>query len=129
METANPMLDRRVRTCRDWRGIRLCLLAAQYQQSHGADGSTGFVFEIQPACSPGAAVLFNGIRVGEVTALALDASNPNLATATIAVAAAPPVRSIPEVGPDFQGLTGVPVALCKAGASRSVRPLPENRLH
>ena len=41
----------------------------------------------------GAAVLFNGIRVGEVTALALDGNNPNLVTATVAVAASTPVRA------------------------------------
>ena len=41
----------------------------------------------------GAAVLFNGIRVGEVTALELDARNPNLVMATVAVAAGTPVRA------------------------------------
>ena len=35
----------------------------------------------------GAAVLFNGIRVGEVTGLQLDPNDPRLVTATIAVAA------------------------------------------
>jgi phospholipid/cholesterol/gamma-HCH transport system substrate-binding protein len=64
----------------------------------------------------GAAVLFNGIRVGEVTALALDASNPNLVTATIAVAAGTPVRSDTKVGLDFQGLTGVPVVALQGGS-------------
>ena len=64
----------------------------------------------------GAAVLFNGIRVGEVTALALDASNPNLVTATIAVAAGTPVRADTKVGLDFQGLTGVPVVTLQGGS-------------
>ena len=64
----------------------------------------------------GAAVLFNGIRVGEVTALALDPSNPNLVTATIAVAAGTPVRADTKVGLDFQGLTGVPVIALQGGS-------------
>jgi phospholipid/cholesterol/gamma-HCH transport system substrate-binding protein len=64
----------------------------------------------------GAAVLFNGIRVGEVTALALDPSNPNLVTATIAVAAGTPVRTDTKVGLDFQGLTGVPVIALQGGS-------------
>jgi phospholipid/cholesterol/gamma-HCH transport system substrate-binding protein len=64
----------------------------------------------------GAAVLFNGIRVGEVTALELDASNPNRVTATIAVAANTPVRADTKVGLDFQGLTGVPVVALQGGS-------------
>jgi phospholipid/cholesterol/gamma-HCH transport system substrate-binding protein len=64
----------------------------------------------------GAAVLFNGIRVGEVTALELDASNPNRVTATIAVAANTPVRVDTKVGLDFQGLTGVPVVALQGGS-------------
>ncbi|HET7806463.1 MAG TPA: MlaD family protein [Pseudolabrys sp.] len=64
----------------------------------------------------GAAVLFNGIRVGEVTALELDAGNPNRVTATIAVAANTPVRADTKVGLDFQGLTGVPVVALQGGS-------------
>ena len=57
----------------------------------------------------GAAVLFNGIRVGEVTDLQLDPDNPREVTATIAVMAGTPVRADTKVGLEFQGLTGVPV--------------------
>ena len=64
----------------------------------------------------GAAVLFNGIRVGEVTALELDANNPNRVTATIAVATTTPVRADTKVGLDFQGLTGVPVVTLQGGS-------------
>ena len=64
----------------------------------------------------GAAVLFNGIRVGEVTALELDPNNPNRVTATIAVAANTPVRADTKVGLDFQGLTGVPVVALQGGS-------------
>ena len=42
---------------------------------------------------PGAAVLFNGIRVGEVTGLRLNPENPRQIVATIGVAADTPVRS------------------------------------
>ncbi|MBO0751924.1 MAG: MCE family protein, partial [Bradyrhizobiaceae bacterium] len=57
----------------------------------------------------GAAVLFNGIRVGEVTDLRLDADHPNLVIATVAVVATAPVRTDTQVGLEYQGLTGVPV--------------------
>src|SRR6516164_6646985 len=46
----------------------------------------------------GAAVLFNGIRVGEVTALGLNPDDPRQVMATIAVVAATPVRSDTEAG-------------------------------
>jgi phospholipid/cholesterol/gamma-HCH transport system substrate-binding protein len=71
----------------------------------------------------GAAVLFNGIRVGEVTALELDRNDPNRVTATIAVAARTPVRADTKVGLDFQGLTGVPVVTLQGG-SRPISASP-----
>jgi len=71
----------------------------------------------------GGAVLFNGIRVGEVTALELDPGNPNRVTATIAVAANTPVRADTKVGLDFQGLTGVPVVALQGG-SKSLSATP-----
>jgi phospholipid/cholesterol/gamma-HCH transport system substrate-binding protein len=64
----------------------------------------------------GAAVLFNGIRVGEVTALELDTGNPNIVIATIAVATGTPVRADTKVGLDFQGLTGVPIVALQGGS-------------
>jgi len=64
----------------------------------------------------GAAVLFNGIRVGEVTALDLDTGNPNIVIATIAVATGTPVRADTKVGLDFQGLTGVPIVALQGGS-------------
>jgi phospholipid/cholesterol/gamma-HCH transport system substrate-binding protein len=65
----------------------------------------------------GASVLFNGIRVGEVTKLQLDSSNPNVIAATIAVDAGTPVRADTKVGLDFQGLTGVPVVTLQGGSA------------
>ena len=68
-----------------------------------------------PGLLVGAAVLFNGIRVGEVTALGLAADNPRQVNATIAVATDTPVRPDTKVGLDFQGLTGVPVVALEGG--------------
>jgi phospholipid/cholesterol/gamma-HCH transport system substrate-binding protein len=65
----------------------------------------------------GASVLFNGIRVGEVTNLQLDTNNPKVITATIAVDAGTPVRADTMVGLDFQGLTGVPVVTLQGGSA------------
>ena len=76
----------------------------------------------------GASVLFNGIRVGEVTNLQLDANNPQVITATIAVDATTPVRADTKVGLDFQGLTGVPVITLQGGTtplSATQRSAPE----
>src|ERR1700755_1863936 len=68
-----------------------------------------------PGLLVGAAVLFNGIRVGEVTDLGLAADNPRRVNATISVASATPVRSDTKVGLEFQGLTGVPVIALEGG--------------
>jgi phospholipid/cholesterol/gamma-HCH transport system substrate-binding protein len=68
-----------------------------------------------PGLLVGAAVLFNGIRVGEVTSLDLVAERPHDVHATIAVAADTPVRANTKVGLDFQGLTGVPVVALEGG--------------
>jgi phospholipid/cholesterol/gamma-HCH transport system substrate-binding protein len=70
-----------------------------------------------PGLLVGAGVLFNGIRVGEVTALELVADRPHDVHATIAVAAHTPVRADTKVGLDFQGLTGVPVVSLEGGDS------------
>jgi phospholipid/cholesterol/gamma-HCH transport system substrate-binding protein len=61
--------------------------------------------------------LFNGIRVGEVTALELSGANPRQVLATIAIDRATPVRKDTAVGIDFQGLTGSPVVALTGGTS------------
>jgi phospholipid/cholesterol/gamma-HCH transport system substrate-binding protein len=63
----------------------------------------------------GAAVLFNGIRVGEVTDLKLDPANPNQVLTTIGVIAGTPIRSDAKAGIEFQGLTGVAVVALSGG--------------
>lgn len=70
-----------------------------------------------PGLLVGAGVLFNGIRVGEVTSLKLVADQPHDVDATIAVAEGTPVRADTKVGLDFQGLTGVPVVSLEGGDS------------
>jgi phospholipid/cholesterol/gamma-HCH transport system substrate-binding protein len=64
----------------------------------------------------GAAVLFNGIRVGEVTDLKLPPGKPKQVVATISVAVATPVRADTKAGLEFQGLTGVPVVALEGGS-------------
>lgn len=72
-----------------------------------------------PGLLVGAGVLFNGIRVGEVTALGLATDNPQQVNATISVTTTTPVRADTKVGLDFQGLTGVPVIALEGGKERT----------
>ncbi|WP_291685371.1 MlaD family protein [Bradyrhizobium sp.] len=68
-----------------------------------------------PGLLIGAGVLFNGIRVGEVTDLGLAPDSPRRVNATISVATSTPVRADTKVGLEFQGLTGVPVIALEGG--------------
>ena len=68
-----------------------------------------------PGLMVGAGVLFNGIRVGEVTELSLVPDNPRRVNAAISVATTTPVRADTKVGLEFQGLTGVPVIALEGG--------------
>jgi phospholipid/cholesterol/gamma-HCH transport system substrate-binding protein len=76
-----------------------------------------------PGLLVGAAVLFNGIRVGEVTSLGLAAGDPRGVHATVAVDENTPVRANTKVGLDFQGLTGVPVVALEGGDSAAAAPV------
>jgi phospholipid/cholesterol/gamma-HCH transport system substrate-binding protein len=64
----------------------------------------------------GAAVLFNGIRVGEVTDLRLNPQNPRRVQATISVAVATPVRTDTQASLNYAGLTGIASLSLKGGA-------------
>jgi phospholipid/cholesterol/gamma-HCH transport system substrate-binding protein len=55
----------------------------------------------------GGSVLFNGIRVGEVTNLRLDPDKPSQVVAMLAINKSTPIRSDTRVGLEFAGLTGV----------------------
>ncbi len=76
----------------------------------------------------GAAVLFNGIRVGEVSDLGLAPGNPRGVNATISVASTTPVRADTKVGLEFQGLTGVPVIALEGGTRVRQTPARCRRL-
>ena len=74
----------------------------------GARASYRLVFSGSVAgLHPGSSVLFNGIRVGEVTQLALDPSDPRKVVALVAVDRAVPIRADTRVTLESQGLTGV----------------------
>jgi len=64
----------------------------------------------------GAAVLFNGIRVGEVTDLRLNPQNPRQVTSTISIAISTPVRTDTQASLNYQGLTGIAALSLKGGA-------------
>lgn len=63
----------------------------------------------------GASVLFNGIRVGEVTGLALDPKRPKQVIARISVDKGVAIRADTEIGLEFQGLTGISALSLKGG--------------
>lgn len=67
----------------------------------------------------GSAVHFNGIRVGEVTALGLSSEHPKRVTVTAAIDPATPVRVDTRVELEFQGLTGATVISLKGGSATS----------
>jgi phospholipid/cholesterol/gamma-HCH transport system substrate-binding protein len=64
----------------------------------------------------GSNVLFNGIRVGEVTGVTLSPDAPKEVLVTIAIDPKTPVRADTDVSVDFQGLTGAPVIMLTGGA-------------
>lgn len=70
----------------------------------------------------GASVLFNGIKVGEVTGLALNPQRPQQVVATIAVGKSVAVRPDTQIALQFQGLTGI-AALSLTGGSPDKAPL------
>jgi phospholipid/cholesterol/gamma-HCH transport system substrate-binding protein len=70
----------------------------------------------------GSAVLFNGIRVGEVTGLHLNPDSPQDVVATIAVDRGTPIRSDTTIAVESQGLAGG-VAVALRGGSSSAPPL------
>lgn len=72
-----------------------------------------------PGLRPSSAVLFNGIRVGEVTSLRLRPDQPDQAIASISVEKATPVRADTVVGIDFQGLMGGASLSLKGGSAGS----------
>ncbi len=70
----------------------------------------------------GSPVLFNGIRVGEVTDLQLDARRPSRVMVAVAVTRNTPIRADTRIDIDFQGLTGVAFISMYGGTPNA--PLP-----
>lgn len=69
----------------------------------------------------GSAVQFNGVRVGEVTALDLSRDNPKDVVVTVAITPSTPMRADTKVGIAFQGLMGAPAVAFSGGSGA---PLP-----
>ena len=78
-----------------------------------------------PGVSVGASVVFNGVRVGEVTRVGFDPNDPTEVLATIAVDAVTPVRVDTQVGVDNQGLLGGAVISLRGGGVGSPAPKGE----
>ena len=73
----------------------------------------------------GSSVLFNGIRVGEVTGLGLDLAAPQDVVATIAVDPDTPIRGDSVVTIETQGLAGGAAVALKGGSADSPPVRPE----
>jgi phospholipid/cholesterol/gamma-HCH transport system substrate-binding protein len=67
----------------------------------------------------GAAVLFNGIRVGDVTGLRLNPSEPKQVVVTLSVDADTPVRTDSQVSLEFRGLTGTATVAISGGSAKA----------
>lgn len=67
----------------------------------------------------GGDVLFNGLKVGEVSGVFFDAQRPDSVVAVVSIAKATPVRQDTHVGVDYQGLTGSAAILMTGGSADS----------
>jgi phospholipid/cholesterol/gamma-HCH transport system substrate-binding protein len=76
----------------------------------------------------GSSVLFNGIRVGEVTGLGLDPEHPEQVVATIGLDPGTPIRSDTQVGIETQGLTGGAVVTLRGGSATAEAVPPQGVL-
>ncbi len=74
----------------------------------------------------GGEVRFNGIKVGEVTDLRIDAADPNNVVARVRIDGATPVRTSSEASLESLGLTGVTLIQLTAGEPKT--PLLRRRL-
>jgi phospholipid/cholesterol/gamma-HCH transport system substrate-binding protein len=68
-------------------------------------------------------VLFNGLKVGEVSALNVSPDSPGKVLATIAIDSRTPIRTDTHVGLAFGGLTGT-AAIALTGGEPSAAPIP-----
>ena len=79
-----------------------------------------------PGLRAGANVLFNGVRVGEVTMLQLSAADPREVFATLLVERSTPVRADTQVSVETQGLMGSPSVMLRGGDAAAA-PLSSDR--
>jgi phospholipid/cholesterol/gamma-HCH transport system substrate-binding protein len=70
----------------------------------------------------GSSVLFNGIKVGEVTRIKFDPEEPSDLLATISVAKSAPIRTDTVAGVEYQGLTGAANILLSGGTPGAEPP-------
>ncbi len=75
---------------------------------------------------PGANVLFNGIRVGTVTRIDLDANEPSRVTVAISLDPGTPVRADTQVDIAYQGFTGAAAVALKGGSPQAPRLSPKD---
>jgi len=68
----------------------------------------------------GSAVMFNGIRVGEVRGLSLDPKHSQQVLVTVAVDKSVPIYNNTDIGLEFQGLTGIASLSLKGGSGAAV---------
>jgi phospholipid/cholesterol/gamma-HCH transport system substrate-binding protein len=75
-----------------------------------------------PGVEVGSSVLFNGVRVGEVTKIAFDPHDPNEVFATIRISRGTPVRTDTRVGVDTLGPMGGGLISLRGGGAASPPP-------
>ncbi|WP_372425648.1 MlaD family protein [Salinarimonas chemoclinalis] len=96
-------------------------------ESAGARAQVRIVFEGSVAgLSRGAPVNFNGIRVGEVTNLAIARDNPGRVVADVTVDPSVPLRRDTRARLEFQGLTGIASVALSGGSPDAVPLLPHD---
>jgi len=79
-----------------------------------------------PGLVPGAGVLFNGVRVGNVSSVKLDPNDPRRLTVLLSVDPSTPVRADTVAEASFQGLTGTAAIGLKGGSPQAPRLVAQN---
>lgn len=74
----------------------------------------------------GGNVLFNGVKVGEITKLSFSNERPSELIADISIAHNTPIREDTKAGIDYQGLTGAANILLSGGTSDAAALVPIN---
>jgi phospholipid/cholesterol/gamma-HCH transport system substrate-binding protein len=74
-----------------------------------------------PGLAAGAGVLFNGVRVGNVSSVRIDASDPRRLMVMLSVDPATPIRVDTVAEASFQGLTGTAAIGLKGGSPQAPR--------